>query len=455
MANLFNHAYPYLDEHELNLDWLIAKMKELIKDFDEFKVVNNITFSGQWDITKQYPAWTIVSDNNIGYVSIQPVPVGVPLSNGNYWVEVIDYTAQIAGLENRVIALENTVGDASSGLVHDVDELQTDMAAITPLVEKHQFNNLKDARFVAITDSFGVYQNANGRNFLEEVQNILGISNDNFFIDYHGSYGFKNDEFLSILQGMTITDPDSIDYVICVGGNNDRGSTAAQIQTGIKNFCDYTRTNFPKAKIVIGYDAWNENMAGIYADRAYTEYKNSCGINNAEFADMQSALHRFGLTSDGIHPTASGVDRLTASLMNYLTGKDGFLPITTEFVQFTSTIITSADWYISNQLISESVVVFATKPINWTLNGQNFNNTSIINVATITDAMFNFYNTNYPMLNVLIDVTSNGNVYADCKFEMAIVGGALYLRNVNGAHLPNVTAMTIKRFYHSIPSAWC
>ena len=71
---------PWSNFHELNLDWLIARMKELQIQFDEFVVVNHITFSGQWDITKQYPAWTIVSDNNIGYVSIQPVPVGVVLT---------------------------------------------------------------------------------------------------------------------------------------------------------------------------------------------------------------------------------------------------------------------------------------------------------------------------------------------------------------------------------------
>lgn len=104
----FFNKYPYSDIHELNLDWILAKIKELNIAFEEFKVVNNITFSGQWDITKQYPAWTIVSDNNIGYVSQQPVPAGVVLTNTDYWVEVIDYTAQIAGLQQRVVDLENS-----------------------------------------------------------------------------------------------------------------------------------------------------------------------------------------------------------------------------------------------------------------------------------------------------------------------------------------------------------
>ena len=80
MDNYFGNQYPYTDFHELNLDWIIKRMRKLEIDMDEFKVVNNITFSGQWDITKQYPAWTIVNDNNIGYVSIKPVPVGVVLT---------------------------------------------------------------------------------------------------------------------------------------------------------------------------------------------------------------------------------------------------------------------------------------------------------------------------------------------------------------------------------------
>lgn len=141
---MFNN-YPYTDTHELNLDWIIKKMKELEIEFDEFKVVNNITFSGTWDITKNYPAWTIVSDNNIGYVSLQPVPAGVPLTNGAYWVEVIDYTAQIAGLENRVIAIEDDLRDN----VHpDITQNTGDIADINHRI------NIDERKFLFVGDSY-------------------------------------------------------------------------------------------------------------------------------------------------------------------------------------------------------------------------------------------------------------------------------------------------------------
>lgn len=37
MVNWFNHMYPYTNVHELNLDWIINSMKDLIKDYGEFK----------------------------------------------------------------------------------------------------------------------------------------------------------------------------------------------------------------------------------------------------------------------------------------------------------------------------------------------------------------------------------------------------------------------------------
>ena len=100
------NKYPYTDFHELNLDWIIGKIKELTNKMSEFEALNKITFSGVWDITKQYPAWTIVNDSGVGYISLKPVPAGIPLTNSDYWTIVADYSVLIAGLQNRIISLE-------------------------------------------------------------------------------------------------------------------------------------------------------------------------------------------------------------------------------------------------------------------------------------------------------------------------------------------------------------
>ena len=94
---MFN-KYPYTDFHEINLDWIIAQIKQLHHDYDEFKAVNTITNAGAWDITKQYQSWTIVSYGTAGYISLKPVPAGVAITNIEYWGLVADYDILITNL---------------------------------------------------------------------------------------------------------------------------------------------------------------------------------------------------------------------------------------------------------------------------------------------------------------------------------------------------------------------
>lgn len=102
----FINKYPYTDQHELNLDWVISKIMQLTHDMDDFKVVNQISFNGTWDITKQYPAWAFVDNGGDGYLSIKPVPAGVELTNEIYWRLVANYSAIYADFQDRIITLE-------------------------------------------------------------------------------------------------------------------------------------------------------------------------------------------------------------------------------------------------------------------------------------------------------------------------------------------------------------
>lgn len=125
--------YPYTDFHELNLDWIIKKIKEVTKEIDDFKVVNRIVWGGLHDPGKEYPRWCIVdTPTHEGYISIQPVPAGITIGNEDYWRQVANYSALYADFQNRIIALENTVGDSSSGLVKDVNDLQSAVYYLTP-----------------------------------------------------------------------------------------------------------------------------------------------------------------------------------------------------------------------------------------------------------------------------------------------------------------------------------
>lgn len=103
---LIDQKYPYTNSHELNLDWVIKQIIEITHEVNEFKVVNQISFKGAWDITQQYPAWAFVDNGGNGFLSIKPVPAGVELTNEDYWRLVANYSALYADFQNRIINLE-------------------------------------------------------------------------------------------------------------------------------------------------------------------------------------------------------------------------------------------------------------------------------------------------------------------------------------------------------------
>lgn len=92
--DLFVSKYNYTDFHELNLDWLIAAIKQMEYEVENFVSINAVKYADpiQWDITRQYEKNTIVIDAITGtaYISRKPVPMGVALSNADYWNVVFD-----------------------------------------------------------------------------------------------------------------------------------------------------------------------------------------------------------------------------------------------------------------------------------------------------------------------------------------------------------------------------
>ena len=112
---MFN-KYPYTDFHELNLDWILSTIRSMRKEMSEFEALNTITFQGAWNITTQYPQWSVVDYNGMGYLSLQPVPAGIDISNTDYWKMILDYHILIQDVESRLDALESAVSDIEDSL---------------------------------------------------------------------------------------------------------------------------------------------------------------------------------------------------------------------------------------------------------------------------------------------------------------------------------------------------
>lgn len=90
---LFDH-FPYTNFHEINLMWILEALKEIETTTEQFVAINSLKYADpiQWNITSQYEKNTIVIDPLTGtaYISVQPVPSGVSLTNTDYWTVVFD-----------------------------------------------------------------------------------------------------------------------------------------------------------------------------------------------------------------------------------------------------------------------------------------------------------------------------------------------------------------------------
>ena len=90
----FFNEYPYRNISSINLDWLIKQLQKLEKELINFVSLNTITYADpiQWSITRQYKMNTVVVEpvSKTAYISTKPVPIGVRISDTNYWTPIFD-----------------------------------------------------------------------------------------------------------------------------------------------------------------------------------------------------------------------------------------------------------------------------------------------------------------------------------------------------------------------------
>ena len=94
LLDLFRNKWPYTDFHELNADWIISTVRQLIETMDSFIENESISFADPitWNITTQYAKATVVIDaSGNAYLSKQAVPSGIQL-NSEYWQEIFNFT---------------------------------------------------------------------------------------------------------------------------------------------------------------------------------------------------------------------------------------------------------------------------------------------------------------------------------------------------------------------------
>ena len=434
---------PYTNFHDLNLTELVKLVKAIAEEMHNFEVVNQISYGGQWDITKAYQKYTIVTVNGTdGYISLKPVPIGVNYTNTEYWGIVADFTTALAGLGSRVADLENdnVINKAN------ITQLQSDVKKAIPASQ--------NMSVVVLGDSYGYCDYLTGTPYpnncyIKVLQNKLHLDSDHYHYNAlnGGRMGGGSYSMVNILNALpTFTNESDVDLVITQCGVNDRNDTTL-ISSGIDAYATAVKTRFPNAKLVhfltIGsFTAGDTGSASdVYAfndmiNTIRSEYVKACNDNNIELIDdtIIPMLIKDNFYSDLYHPSASCHSILASIMSSAINGNVNY-PISGMYENNIGITLTNADinicemfkgrfWYKNRKLLDITAggrckITFTTPQTVTSTDGQ----------APITIGYFN---------NIRVCPTIEGwendfTYKATIRVGSTFYDGAVRLRIKNGA----------------------
>lgn len=187
-------------------------------------------FEGDWVNNKTYEALTVVSYMGDSYTSKKPVPVGVVPTDSNYWALTGAYNSQVA-------LLAATVGDSSTGLVHDVDILKQSNGLWS-------LEEMADKTVILIGDSWGNTGLQRTNNWIDLItpyfKKVYRTAADGY------SFATTGASFIDLLNGVTLDPGDVVDAIIAIGGAN--GITDGDVVA----FINAARTAYPDSQIIVG-----------------------------------------------------------------------------------------------------------------------------------------------------------------------------------------------------------
>lgn len=260
-----------------------------------FSEVNN----GNWSSVYSYEPLIIVKNGNDYYTSKKSVPVGIQITDTEYWVKTGDYNGAIAGLDTRLTTAEA-----------DIDNLQD---AVSEIGKKH---------VIFISDSYsGSGRGGYDFGIFTTFRNRTGFTGENSHLFQAGGVGFANTyggaNFLS-LANNAITSlsniADSITDIIIAGGANDNSYSYDDIYSAKNTVVSTLHSTFTKAKIrvapVCGSRSHpSRNYLNFNTYRAYTtvQYPYELPILNGIVPMLTVDCFADG---DLVHPNAQGVKEI-------------------------------------------------------------------------------------------------------------------------------------------------
>lgn len=254
--------------------------------------------SSQWRDNIPYEALTIVTNLGNSYTSKKPVPVGVQIDNGEYWV--------LTGAFNQ-----------------QVEEYREEVARLIDVIEGNGV--------IIIGDSYGVDASSGGKSWATIVEENIS----NCYRITVGGTGFGSDVYitnnwLNMLQSLNIAEKDKIKNIIILGGGNDANLindgrlTENTLRDRISAFMNYCKLTYPNAKVKVAFVAWYKNSSRFNTYELCSKIYSECSkySNGEYYANGETIMHNTANINDLdlIHPTQKASDELGKFALSIIQG---------------------------------------------------------------------------------------------------------------------------------------
>ena len=137
LDKLFRSVIPVAYDDSISYYEMVSKVIEVMQQYIE---TSSISYADpiQWDITKQYPRNTvIVTVNGDGYLSTQPVPIGIDIDNEDYWTKIGNFSELWGSVKLAITPVDEKLKTTASEAraVNDLVWLNNDLYIITKAMD--------------------------------------------------------------------------------------------------------------------------------------------------------------------------------------------------------------------------------------------------------------------------------------------------------------------------------
>lgn len=137
LDKLFRSVIPVAYDDSISYYEMVSKVIEVMQQYIE---TGSISYADpiQWDITKQYPRNTVVvTVSGDGYLSTQPVPIGIDINNEDYWTKIGNFSDLWGSVKLAITPVDEKLKTTASAAraVNDLVWLNNDLYVITKAMD--------------------------------------------------------------------------------------------------------------------------------------------------------------------------------------------------------------------------------------------------------------------------------------------------------------------------------